>query len=223
VTRPFVLIAAVAALLSGCATTIGGTATWPGAKLNTVLLTEGDFPPGVVYGRILEDPGQPDNAGAPPSMLSIPQGCSNGLTGVIAASAERGPGAASKYAVTYSGVRVVMTVLTSALNLDGLANEATRCQTFNVYFDRNSAPIPITTTKLTSSRPGQLVYQQSMKSGGIDTTIYMSFENVGRMAVFGMAFPTMQVSEGQPPPPKGSLPQTFTEIADRQARRIQDS
>ena len=221
-TRRFVLIAAVAALLSGCATTIGGTPTWPGAKLNKVLLTEGDFPPGVVYGRILEDPGQPDNAGAPPSMLSIPQGCSNGLTDVIAAYAERGPGAAAKYAVTYSGVRVVMTVLTSPLNLDGLATEATRCQNFNVYFDRNSAAIPITTTKL-PSRPGELVYQQTMKLGGIDTAVYMSFENVGRLSVFGMAFPTMQVNEEQPPPPKGSLPQTFTEIADRQAQRIEDS
>jgi hypothetical protein len=222
VTRPFVLIAAVAALLSGCATTISGTPMWPGAKLDKVLLTEGDFPPGVGYGRILEDPGQPDNAGAPPSMLSIPQGCSNGLTDVIAAHAERGPGAAAKYSVTYSGFRVVMTVLTSPLNLDELASEAIRCQNFNVYFDRNSAAIPISTTKLPSSRPGELVYQQTMKLAGVDTTVYMSFENVGRMAVFGMGFPTKQISEGQPPPPKGSLAQTFTEIADRQAQRIQD-
>jgi hypothetical protein len=229
VTRPFVPIAvavpvaAVAALVVGCATTISGTATWPGAKLNKVLLTEADFPPGVWYGRILDDPGKPDNAGGPPSMLSIPQGCSNGLTDVIAAYAERGPGAAAKYSVTYSGVRVLMTVLTSPLNLNELATEATRCQSFNVYFDRNSAPIPITTTKLQSPRPGELVYEQTMKLHGVNTAVYMSFENVGRMAVFGMGFPTMQISEGQPPPPKGSLPQTFTDIAGRQAQRIQDS
>jgi hypothetical protein len=43
------------------------------------------------------------------------------------------------------------------------------------------------------------------------------------MAVFGIAFPTMQLSDGNPPPPKASLPQTFTEIADRQAQRIQDA
>ncbi len=81
-------------------------------------------------------------------MLSIPQGCSNGLTDVIAAHAERGPGAAAKYGVTYDGARILMTVLTSPLNLDELANEAIRCEKFNVYFDRNSDAIPITTTKL---------------------------------------------------------------------------
>ncbi|MBV9515131.1 MAG: hypothetical protein JO280_13995 [Mycobacteriaceae bacterium] len=221
-TRLFALLAAIALLVVGCGKTISGTATWPGATLNKVLLTEADFPPGVLYGRIGEDPGVPDNAGAPPSMLSIPQGCSNGLTGVIAAYAERGPGAAAKYGVTYSGVRIVMTVLTSALNLDGLATEATRCQSFNVFFDRNSAAIPMTTTRL-ASRPDQLVYAQTMNLQGNDTTVYMSFENVGRMAVFGMGLPTIQISTGQPPPPNGSLPQTFTEIADRQAQRIHDS
>jgi hypothetical protein len=218
-----VVTVAVAALVVGCGTTISGTPTWPGARLNKVLLTEADFPPGVWYGRILEDPGKPENSGGPPSMLSIPQGCSNGLTDVIAAYAERGPGAAAKYGVTYSGVRVLMTVLTSPLNLNKLATEANRCQSFNVYFDRNSAAIPITTTKLTSSRPGELVYEQTMKLQTNATSVYMSFENVGRMAVFGMGFPTIQISDGQPPPPKGSLPHTFTEIADRQAQRIHDS
>jgi hypothetical protein len=42
------------------------------------------------------------------------------------------------------------------------------------------------------------------------------------MAVFGMGFPTTQISDGQPQPPKGTLPQTFTDIADRQAQRIHD-
>jgi hypothetical protein len=225
VTRPSVLLVAtvaVAAVVVGCGTTISGTPTWPGARLNKVLLTEADFPPGVWYRRIVEDPGKPDNAGGPPSMLSVPQGCSNGLTDVIAAYAERGPGAAAKYGVTYSGVRVLMTVLTSPLNLSELATEANRCQSFNVYFDRNSAPIPITTTKLAASRPGKLVYEQTMKLQTNETSIYISFENVGRMAVFGMGFPTRQISDGQPPPPKGTLPQTFTEIADRQAQRIYD-
>ena len=217
------LIAVTAALVAGCGTTISGTPTWPGAKLDKVLLKETDFPPGVSYGRILEDPGKPDNAGAPPSMLSIPQGCSNGLTDVISAYAERGPGAAAKYAVTYDGARILMTVLTSPLNLDELANEAIRCQKFNVYFDPNSDAIPITTTKLPSSRPDELVYKQTMLLQGSNSTVYMSFENIGRMAVFGIAFPTMQISDGQPPPPNGPLPQTLTEIAYRQAQRIQDS
>lgn len=207
----------------GCGTTVDGTATWPGATLAKVLLTAADFPPGVSYSRILEDPGQPDNAGSPPSMLSIPQGCSNGLTEVISANAERGPGAAAKYGVTYSGARIMMTVLTSSLNLDELSREAIRCQKFDVYFDRNSDAIPITTTKIASSRPGALVYQQTMELHGSNSSVYMSFENIGRMAAFGIAFPTTQVSEGSPPPPKASVPQTFLDIADRQAQRIQDS
>jgi hypothetical protein len=222
VSRPFALIAA-AAVVVGCGTTVDGTATWPGAKLDKVLLTEADFPAGVSYGRIVEDPGQPDSAGAPPAMMSIPQGCSNGLTEVIAAHAERGPGAAAKYGVTYRGARILMTVLTSPLDLDELSKEAIRCQKFDVYFDRNSAAIPITTTKLASSRPGALVFQQTMQLQGSDSTAYMSFENIGRMAVFGIAFPATQVSEGEPAPPKATLPQTFTEIAARQAQRIQDS
>lgn len=220
--RAVALIAVLSASVVGCATTVDGTATWPGAKLDEVLLTEADFPAGVSYGRIVEDPAQPDGVGAPPTMLSVPQGCSNGLTEVIAANAERGPGAAAKYGVTYSGARILMTVLTSPLDLDELSKEAIRCQKFDVYFDRNSAAIPITTTKLAPSRPGALVFQQTMQLQGSNSSVYMSFENIGRMAVFGIAFPTTQVSEGAVPP-KASLPQTFTEIADRQAQRISDS
>jgi len=222
VLKPVALIAA-AAVVAGCATTISGTPTWPGAKLDKVVLTQADFPPGVDYARIVEQPGQPDNFGGPSPMLSVPQGCSNGLTEVIAAHAERGPGSAAKYNVIYDGARIVMTVLTSPLNLDELAAEAIRCQQFNTYFDRNSEPIPITTTKLPSSRSEQLAYQQTMQLQGVNSSVYMSFENVGTMAVFGIAFPTTQLAIGQTSAPKASLPQTFIEIADRQAQRIRDS
>ena len=150
--RSSALICIAAALVAGCAAPISGTPTWPGARLDKVLLTEPDFPPGAGYGRIVDEPSQPDNAGGPPAMMSSPQGCSNGLTDVIAAHAERGPGSAAKYSVIYNGARVVMTVLTSQLSIDELAAEANRCHSFNTYFDRKSPPIPITTTKLPSSR-----------------------------------------------------------------------
>lgn len=220
--KPVALIAA-ATVLAGCATTISGTPTWPGAKLDKVVLTQADFPPGVDYGRLTDQPGQPDNFGGPSPMPSVPQGCSNGLTEVIAAYAERGPGSAAKYNVIYDGARIVMTVLTSSLNLDELAAEAARCEKFEAFFDRNSTAIPITTTKLPGSRPEQLVYQQTMKLQGIDSSVYMSFENIGTMAVFGIAFPTTQLAAGQESAPKASLPQTFIETADRQAQRIRDS
>jgi hypothetical protein len=156
-------------------------------------------------------------------MLSVPQNCSNGLTDVIRANAERGPGSAAKYSLLYGGARIVMTVLTSPLNITELENEANRCHSFNTYFDRDSEPIPITTTRLASSRPGQLVYQQTMRLAGVDHSVYMAFESIGRMAVFGIAFPAMQSVPGDPSAPKASLPQTFTEIADKQAQRIQNS
>ena len=88
------LVASALALLvvtaAGCSHAITGTATWPGAKLDKVLLTAADFPAGVQYDRLVEKPGQPDGEGGPPGMLSDPKGCSDGLTRVIAASAERG-------------------------------------------------------------------------------------------------------------------------------------
>ncbi len=160
---------------------------------------------------------------SPSSLLSNPAGCSNGLTDVIAATAERGPGSAAKYAVTYDGARIVMTVLTSPLDLDQLAATAARCERFDAFFDANSERIPITTTKLPSTRPDQLAYQQTMRLAGVENSVYMTFENVARMAVFGIAFPTTQVAPGNPPPPKATLPQTFLDIADRQAQRIDAS
>jgi hypothetical protein len=215
-------VAAVAALcavaLSGCSTMVAGTPTWPGATLEKVLLTKADFPTGVRYDRITEDPGRPDGAGAPPSMLSKPEGCSNGLTDVIAESAERGPGSAAKYAVAYDGARMVITVLSWQLDLDKLAATAARCETFKTYFDPTSPGIPIVTTKLPSA-DGELVYQQTMTIGTQENSIYMSFTNVGSLGLFGIALP----SENPTIPVKGSLPQTFLDTATKQADRIRSS
>ena len=215
--------AAVAAcVLAGCSTVISGSPTWPGATLEKTVLKESDFPPGVGYGRIVDLPGQPDGAGGPAAMLSVPQGCSNGLTDVIAKTAERGPGSAAKYAVSYEGAHIVMTLLTWHLPLDQLDATASRCARFNAYFDPRSQGIPITTVKLPGSRPDQLVYQQTMRLGGTDSSVYMAFENIDRMAMFGMALPTSQVGTPQPAP-KATLPRTFLEIADKQAGRINAS
>ena len=125
----------IVAVITGCANTVAGTATWPGARLDKVVLTAADFPPGVQYDRIVEEPGKPDGAGGPPAMLSEPEGCSDGLTRVIADSAERGPGSAAKYVVAYDGARMLMTVLTWPLDLDRLAATAGRCEHFQAFFD----------------------------------------------------------------------------------------
>ena len=210
----------IASMVVGCANLIGGTPTWPGATLDKVLLTESDFPSGVRFDRIVDSPGEPDNAGGPQTMLSIPSGCSNGLTDVIASTAERGPGAAAKYAVTYANTRILMTVLTSQLNLDELAATASRCAEFEAFFDPDSIGIPISTSELPDARPGQLVYQQTMTLGGDDSSVFMSFENIDRMAVFGVAFAGVETSDQPANLPKASLPQTFIEIAERQAHRI---
>ncbi len=130
----------LAAVLTGCAHAISGTATWPGARLERVVLTAADFPQGVQYDRISRSPGQPDGAGGPPAMLSNPEGCSDGLTRAIAESAERGPGSAAEYVVGYDGARIVMTVLTWPLDLARLAATADRCAHFQTFFDPSSRP-----------------------------------------------------------------------------------
>jgi hypothetical protein len=208
----------VLAALTGCANTIAGTATWPGAKLSATMLTAADFPPGVQYDPLTEKPGQPDGEGGPPAMLSQPEGCSDGLTRVIAAAAERGAGSAAKYVVGYDGARIVMTVLTWNLDLDKLAATADRCARYQTFFDPSSEGIPMTTTRLTTPRPDALVYQQTMDLSGAKSSVFFSFENVDQMAVFGIAFPTPNPTITV----KATLPQTFLEISGKQAERLRD-
>jgi hypothetical protein len=207
----------LAAVLTGCAHAISGTATWPGAKLERVVLTAADFPPGVQYDRLTRSPGEPDGAGGPPAMLSNPEGCSDGLTRAIADSAERGPGSAAEYVVAYDGARIVMTVLTWPLDLERLAATAERCAHFQTFFDPSTPGIPMTTIRLPTSRPDALVYQQTMRLNDEDNSAYFAFENIGKMAVFGIAFPTPNPSI----PVKAALPQTFLDIVAKQADRAQ--
>lgn len=203
--------------LTGCAHAIPGTATWPGARLEKAVLTAADFPPGVQYDRITRSPGQPDGAGGPPAMMSNPEGCSDGLTRAIADTAERGPGSAAEYVVGYDGARIVMTVLTWPLDLDRLAATADRCAHFQTFFDPSMPGIPMTTTRLQTSRPDALVYEQTMRLGSETSSAFFSFENVGRMAVFGIVFPTPNPSITV----KAALPQTFLDVAAKQADRAQ--
>jgi hypothetical protein len=208
---------AVATASTACAQVISGFPTWPGATLEEVVLTADDFPVGVEYGRLIEDPGQPDGAGGPPAMLSKPEGCSDALTKVIAASAERGPGSAAKYSVAYDGARIVMTVLSWTLDLDELAATAQRCARYETFFDPSSQGIPMTTTKVPSPRPDALVYEQTMDLSGKKSSVYFSFENVHKMAAFGIAFPTPNPTI----PVKAALPQTFLTATGKQAERLQ--
>ena len=55
----------------GCGAVVPGTPTWPGAVLHKMLLTQADFPAGVQFDRIREDPGAPDGAGGPPSNSAL--------------------------------------------------------------------------------------------------------------------------------------------------------
>lgn len=207
--------AAVIAVLAGCGHAVPGTATWPGARLDRAVLTADDFPAGVVFKRIERDPGQRDGAGAPPPMLSSPEGCTDGMTRDIADTAERGPGSAAEYVVDYDGARLVITVLTWALDLDRLAATAERCATYKTFFDAADPGIPMTTTPLQTPRPDALVYEQTMHLSGNERSVFFSFENVGTMAVFGIAFPTPNPDI----PVKAALPQTFLDVMAKQADR----
>lgn len=205
--------------LAGCGQDIAGTATWPGARLDKAALGAADFPEGVQYDRITEKPGEPDNEGGPGSMLSRPQGCANALTDVIAGSAERGPGSAAKYAVSYNGARIVMTLLSSSLDLDALRAAATRCEKFEAFFDPGSEGIPITTTPLPGLDRDALAYQQTMTLRDTQSSVYMAFQNVGTDAVFGVAF-------GTPDPSitvTATMPQTFLEVFSQQVTKLRAS
>jgi hypothetical protein len=209
----------VVAMLAGCAHPVAGTATWLGARLDKMVLTAADFPTGVQYDRIVQDVGPPDGVGGPPAMLSRPEGCSDGLTRVIADSGERGRGSAAEYLVSYDGARIVMTVLTWPLDLDKLAATADRCAHFETFFDRSAPGIPMTTTRLQTPRANALIYQQTMRLNGTPNSIFFSFENVGNSAVFGVAFPTPNPGISV----KGSLPQTFLDISAKQADRARST
>jgi hypothetical protein len=210
-----VLTVLMVAVFTGCANTISGTVSWPGARLQKALLTAADFPAGVQYDRFVDNPSQPDGAGGLPIMRSKPKGCSNGLTDVIAGSAEHGPGSAAKYRVQYDGAGIVMTVSTWPLDLNRLAATASRCEHFQVFFDPVSEGIPITTTKVPSAHKGALVYQQTMRLHGAERSVYASFENIDRTGVFGVAIPTDNPGIAV----KASLPQTFLDIVGKQADR----
>ena len=214
--RAWAAALAVCGLLAGCATSVPGTATWPGATLNAAILGAGDFPSGAQYDRIVEGPGVPDDADGPGSMLSRPEGCSNALTNVISKSAERGPGSAAKYAVTYDGARIVITLLSWNLDLDTLRAAAERCATFEAFFDPGSEGIPITTAELPGLAPGSLGYQQTMRLNDASTSVFMAFQNVGGRAVFGVAFPTPNSAISA----KAELPQTFLDIFAKQVAKL---
>ena len=70
-----------------------------------------------------------------------------------------------------------------------------------------------------SPRPDALLYRQTMRLNNADSSVYFMFENVGRMAVFGIAFPTPNPTITV----KGALPQTFLDIAGKQADRAESS
>lgn len=210
---------AAALLLPGCSATVPGTPTWPGEVLGNAVLTEADFPPGALYDRIVEQPGQPDGAGEPASMLSRPPGCANALTNVIKGSAQRGPGSAAKYAVAFDGARILMTVLSWNLDLAALAEVARGCASYEVFFDPDSPGIPMTSVPLSGMAEGVLAYQQTIEIGGQRSSAYFAFQNVGRRAVFGSATPAPNSAI----PVKAALPQTFLEIFGRQAGKLGQS
>lgn len=212
-------LAATVLLLSGCSATVAGNPTWPGATLQRALLGSGDFPAGVRYDRVTEQPGQPDGADGPGPMLSRPKGCANALTNVIRQSAERGPGSAAKYTVSYDGARIAMTLLSWNLDLDTIKAEASRCAKFEAFFDPASDGIPITTTALAGLDDGAVGYQQTMTLNGEQSSVYMAFQNVADRAVFGVTFPV----EDPTIDVKASLPQTFLEIFTNQATKLRGS
>lgn len=210
------MLVTAALMTVGCANMVSGTPTWPGARIEHAVLDADDFPPGVVYDRVDGAPGTSDESGGPPAMLSRPAGCADGLTKVIAASAEHGAGSAAEYVVGYDGARILVTVLSWPLDLDALAAEAQRCEEFETFFDTASPGIPMATTRLDTSQEETLAYEQTMTLGASENSVYFWFANVGASAVFAVAFPTPNPTIAV----KAALPQTFLDIAAKQTGRL---
>lgn len=212
-----VVILGISAVLAGCATSVTGTAVWPGAAIERVILSATDFPPGVQYERSVDDDGtgppQPRSA----TMRSVPEGCADDMTQVVTDAAARGLGRESEYRVRYDGASISIGVLNRPLDLDRVAAIAERCARYQAYFDDDdSSGIEITTTRIDSPRTGALAYRRSVGRGG---TVYMSFENIGTMSVFGMALPMHDDTI----PVKATLPQTFLDVTTRQADRVESA
>src|SRR5258705_11184413 len=110
-----------------------------------------------------------------------------------------------------------MTVLTWPLDLTRLAATADRCAHFQTFFDPSTPGIPMTTTRLQAPRRDALVYQQTMRLNNVDSSVYFAFENIGRMAGFGIAFPTPNPAIAV----KAALPQSFMDIVTKQVDRAQ--
>ena len=218
--------------MPACSTTVAGTPTWPGARLERVTLTAADFPPGVQYDRLVEDPAQPDGAGGPPGMLSKPPDCTNALTNVIAKSAERGPGSAAKYSVGYDGVRIVMTVLSWHLDLDQLAAAADALRTLHDLFrsvvgrdtdDHHQTPLVRRRTGLpadhAAGRPGEQhvhVVRQCGTDGGVrPRTAFCEFHHPGQRVTAANLFGHRKQA-GRPDAGRPDRPKT----ARRQARSL---
>ena len=122
-------------------------------------------------------------------MLSQPEGCSDGLTRIIAAAAERGAGSASKYVVAYDGARIVMTVLTWELGSRRARRDGGALRSLPDLLrpvvgrhsdDHHQA------ADFASRRAGLPADHGPQRS---ESSVFFSFENVDQMAVFGIAFP----------------------------------
>ena len=75
------------------------------------------------------------------------------------------------------------------------------------------------TAPLTGVADGALGYQQTMNLNGAESAGYMVFQNVGRRALFGLAFPSPNPAISA----KASLPQTFLETFAKQAGKLEAS
>ena len=121
--------------------------------------------------------------------------------------------------MAYDGARIVITLLSWNLDLDALRSAADRCANFEAFFDPVSEGIPITTTELSGLESGALGYQQTMNLGNSSSSVYMAFQNAGRRAVFGVAFPGMNPRIAA----KASLPQTFLDVFTDQVGKLRAS
>ena len=110
-------------------------------------------------------------------------------------------------------------MLTWPLDLGRLAAVAERCAEFETFFDPSIARHSDDHPECRHRAPTRWYTSRRCGWATSESSVYFAFENIGRMAVFGIAFPTPNPSI----PVKASLPQTFLDIVAKQADRAQSA
>ncbi len=217
--RNITAIAASALALAGCTQTVTGTATWPGARIAQSLLTADELPQGTKYDRVVADlgPVTVNNQQVVGAMPSNPQGCADGLSPRLANAGRAGPENTARYIARFNGANIIVSLLRDTIDLANVKEVATRCATYEVFFDKSSPGTRMITEPVQGGPVGVLTFKQTMIMPKGSTSRYMAFANVQGVAMVATSFDLRDPSVKA----TATMPQTFLDIVAKQVDKIE--